>query len=83
MREGAAILVSPEIAHSRFLRLHTLVSREPGAVHQELVIVRRASPLSLNNTGDTVRLKDPTGTVRSERSYTGNQVQRGQEIRFQ
>jgi endonuclease/exonuclease/phosphatase family metal-dependent hydrolase len=49
----------------------------------ELVILRLGSPLSLNNNGDTVRLKDATGAMRSERTYTAAQVRPGIEIVFE
>ena len=39
-----------------------------------LIIERRGRALSLNNDGDTVRLRDPQGTVRSERTYDRQQV---------
>ncbi len=49
----------------------------------QIVVVRRGSPLSLNNNGDTVRLRDSTGTVKSERTYTASQVAPNREIVFE
>jgi endonuclease/exonuclease/phosphatase family metal-dependent hydrolase len=56
------------------------VSLSAGA---ELAIVRLGSPLSLNNNGDTIRLRDATGVVRSEWTYTAAQVSPGVEIVFE